>query len=66
VGGKQRKINSYESEILPGTPYKTFIESEEKEKASKMKGRAEWQVKELEVAQKKEKSGSKIIEKSEN
>jgi hypothetical protein len=39
---------------LPGTPYKTFIESIEKEKASKMKGKAERQLKELEEAQKKE------------
>jgi hypothetical protein len=37
---------------LPGTPYKTFIESKEKENASKMKEMAERQLKGLEAAQK--------------
>jgi hypothetical protein len=41
VEGKQRKTNFQESEISPGTPYKTFTESKEKAKASKIKGRAE-------------------------
>jgi hypothetical protein len=41
---------------LPGTPYKTFIGCKEKEKASKMKGRSERQLKGLEMAGKKEKS----------
>jgi hypothetical protein len=45
VDGKQRKRKSRESEILPGTHYRTFIESKEKEKASKMKGRAERKLK---------------------
>jgi hypothetical protein len=67
VEGKQRKRKPQESEILPGTPYKTFIESKEKEKASKMKRRAERQLKGLETAQeKKEKSGSQKIRQCEN
>jgi hypothetical protein len=37
VEGKRRKRKSQESEILPGTAYKTFTESKGKEKASKMK-----------------------------
>jgi hypothetical protein len=57
VKGKQRKRKFQESEILSGTPYETFTESKEKEKASKMEGKAEWQLKGLEAAQKKEKSG---------
>jgi hypothetical protein len=43
--GKRRKRRPQESEILPGTAYKTFIESKEKEKARKMKGKAERQLK---------------------
>jgi hypothetical protein len=34
---------------LPGTPYKTFIESKGKGKASKMKGETERQLKGLEA-----------------
>jgi hypothetical protein len=56
VEGKQRKIKFQESEIFPATPYKTFTELK---KSSKMKGRAERQLKGLEAAQKKEKSESK-------
>jgi hypothetical protein len=41
VEGKQRDRKPQESKVLPGTPYETFIERKEKEKASKMKGRAE-------------------------
>jgi hypothetical protein len=37
---KRRKRKSQESEIYPGTPYKTFTENKEKAKASKTKGRA--------------------------
>jgi hypothetical protein len=51
-GSKQRKRNSQESESLPLTPYKTFIESKEKEKASKMKYVAKRQLNGLEAAQK--------------
>jgi hypothetical protein len=39
IKGKQRKRSYQESESLPGTPYKTCIESRELEKATKMKGR---------------------------
>jgi hypothetical protein len=51
VEGKQRKRKSQESESLPRTPYKAFIESKEKEKASKTKEMAEQQLKTLEAAQ---------------
>jgi hypothetical protein len=44
---KQCKTKSQASEILPGTPYKTFIESKIEAKASKMKGRTERQLKGL-------------------
>jgi hypothetical protein len=43
-----------------------FIESKEKEKTSKMKGRAERKLKGLEAAEKKEKSGIQKIEQGEN
>jgi hypothetical protein len=66
VEGKERKKKSQESEILPGTPYKTFIESKEKDKESKMKGKAERQLKGLEEAQKTEKSGSQKIGQGQN
>jgi hypothetical protein len=36
---------------LPETPYRTFIECKEKEKASKLKARAERQLKGLKRAQ---------------
>jgi hypothetical protein len=51
---------------MPGTPYKTFIENNEKDKASKMKGRAERHLEGLEVLQEKEKSRSQKIEQGEN
>jgi hypothetical protein len=54
VEGKKRKRKSQASQMLPGTPYKTFIESEGKKGASKIKGRAERQLKGLEASQKKE------------
>jgi hypothetical protein len=54
---KYNIANSQESEISSGTPYKTFIESKEQEKASKIKERAERQLNGLEAAQKEEKSG---------
>jgi hypothetical protein len=41
------------------SPYKTFIKSKEKEKVSKMKGRAERQLKVSEAAQKKNKGVTK-------
>jgi hypothetical protein len=50
VEGKQRKRKFEVPEILPGTPNKTFIESNEKEKASKVTGRADWQLKGFEAA----------------
>jgi hypothetical protein len=53
VEGKQRKRISQKSEMLPETPYKTFIESDEIKKTSKMKGNAGRQLKLLEAAQKK-------------
>jgi hypothetical protein len=52
VEGKQRKRKSQESDILLGTPDKTFIESKVKEKASKMKRREERKLKGLKAAQK--------------
>jgi hypothetical protein len=55
--GKQRKRKYHKSEILSGTPYKRFIESKQKEKARNMKGKAEQQLKGLEAAQEKGKSG---------
>jgi hypothetical protein len=57
VEAKQLKRKSQQSEILSGTPYKKFIEGKGKEKASKIKGRAERQLKGFEAAQKKLKSG---------
>jgi hypothetical protein len=44
------------SESLPGTQYKISIESRESEKASKMKGRVERQLKGQKAAWKNEKS----------
>jgi hypothetical protein len=41
VEGKQRKRRPQKSDILPGTNYEMLIETKWKEKASKMKGRAE-------------------------
>jgi hypothetical protein len=56
--GKQHKRKSQEQEILPGTAYKTFIEVQEKEIASKIReGRAGTE--RVEGAQEKEESGSK-------
>jgi hypothetical protein len=59
VEGKQRKRKSQESDILPGTPDKIFIENKEKEKASKMKGRAERQLKGLKAVQKENQKAKK-------
>jgi hypothetical protein len=50
VEGKQPKTKFHESEILPGTPYKTFTERKGKAKTSKMRGKAEQQLKGLEAA----------------
>jgi hypothetical protein len=50
---KQRKRKSRESDIFPGTPHKTLIESKERGKARNMNGRAERQLQELEAVQKK-------------
>jgi hypothetical protein len=58
VESKQRKRKSKKSEILSGTPYKSCVESREKEKAIRMKGKAERQQKRLEAAQKGGKSES--------
>jgi hypothetical protein len=52
--------------MFPGTPYKTFTGSKEKEKGTEMKGRAEHPLKGLKLAQKKEKLGSQKIEQGEN
>jgi hypothetical protein len=57
VEGKRPKRKSQLSEILPGTTYKTFLESKGKGKARKLQGKTELQLKWLEAAQKKEKSG---------
>jgi hypothetical protein len=50
-------------EILPGTPNKTFIESNEKETVSKMKGRAERHRKK-EISESKKWASRRSIEKS--
>jgi hypothetical protein len=41
VEDKRRKRKLQVSHILPGTRYKTFIDSKEEENASKIKGRVE-------------------------
>jgi hypothetical protein len=50
VKDKRRERKPRESVILFWIPYKTFIESREKEKARKMKGKTKRQLKGLEAA----------------
>jgi hypothetical protein len=61
VESKQHERKSQELEILPETPYKTFVESKEKRK-----GRAEQQRKRFKAAREKEKLGSQKIGKGKN
>jgi hypothetical protein len=56
TGDKHRKRKPQEPEILSATPYKMFIESKEDEKGSKMKERAERQMKSLEGLREKRKT----------
>jgi hypothetical protein len=55
--GKQDRIKSQVSKILSGTLYKTYVDSQEKEKASIRNGKAEQSQKRLKAAWKKEESG---------
>jgi hypothetical protein len=62
VGTNNARENLRSQKFCPRTFYKTFIESKEKVKASKMKERTERKLKVLKTAQKREKSGSQKIE----